>query len=526
VFDVITARKQAEQALAAERQFLSTLIDTMPDMIFVKDPDGRFTLANAAFAAKVGAPSSQSLLGKTDYDISPRDVADAYRRDDRQVMKTGATLLNREETMTNAAGQTCHLLTTKVALLKPDDTLEGLLGICRDVTDRANLQHEKARMEEQLRQAQKMESVGRLAGGVAHDFNNMLQAILGHTELALLETPVQTPLHETLRQIEIAALHSAELTRKLLAFARKQTIQPRVLNLNDIVTHLHGILRRLIGENIELRWQPGDALWPVRIDPSQVEQILTNLTVNARDAIDGVGRVNIETANTTLDASYCDLHPEVAPGDYVVLTVSDNGRGIDKDVLAHAFEPFFTTKQLGTGLGLATVYGIVRQNGGSIHAYSEPGRGATFRIYLPRHADAAAAVAPAAPAAAVQTGTETVLLVEDEAIIRQQVAQTLVRLGYTVLVADKPAEAIRLVQEHAGAIHLLITDVIMPEMNGRALAERLMALRPGLKCLFISGYTADVIARGGVLEDGLHFIQKPFATVEIAGKIRQTLESA
>ncbi|MFZ1642950.1 MAG: GAF domain-containing protein [Candidatus Contendobacter sp.] len=414
----------------------------------------------------------------------------------------------------------------EVALLRRlADNLAYALRVLRmkEAGEQAARKHEA--LEAQLLQAQKMEAVGRLAGGVAHDFNNMLAVIAGHAEMALEQTAPDCPLYADLLAIQKAAQRSADLTRQLLAFARKQTIAPRVLDLNDTIAGMLKILGRLIGEDIALLWKPANSLWPVNVDPAQIDQILANLVVNARDAIAGVGKIIIETGRADFDESYCETHPDFIPGRYVLLVVSDNGCGMDKEVLAQLFDPFFTTKPQGrgTGLGLATVYGIVKQNHGFINVYSEPGQGSTFRIYLPRHAADQAGASPTPAPAIAPTGAETVLLVEDEAALLKLGKLLLERLGYTVLAAGSPNQALELAGAHAGVIHLLLTDVIMPEMSGRDLWQRLGALRPGLKCLFMSGYTANVIAHHGVLDDGVHFLQKPFSREALANKLREVL---
>ncbi len=400
----------------------------------------------------------------------------------------------------------------------------ALLGI---IEDEERAQAEKAKLEANLHQAQKMESVGRLAGGVAHDFNNMLGVILGRSEMALEQINPASPIHAELLEIRDAALRSADITRQLLAFARKQVVAPKVLDLNKTVAGMLQMLRRLIGENIALVWKPKPHLWPVNIDPSQVDQILANLCVNARDAIAGVGKISIESGNSTFDEDYCIDHVEFTQGQYVWLAVGDTGCGMDREALTHIFEPFFTTKAEGegTGLGLATVYGIVKQNNGFLHAYSEPGQGTLFKIYLPRHGKADAPSGEQAPAAPLPRGQETILLVEDDPPILRMTGKTIERQGYTVLTADSPGEAIRLAQVHVGEIHLLMTDVVMPEMNGHDLARRLQSLNPRLRVLFMSGYTADIIARNGVLDDGVNFIQKPFSRQDLAAKIREVLDA-
>jgi two-component system, cell cycle sensor histidine kinase and response regulator CckA len=395
----------------------------------------------------------------------------------------------------------------------------------QDITRRKQAEREKEKLHQQLMQSQKMESVGRLAGGVAHDFNNMLSVILGHTELALERTSADHPLYDRLKNIQEAAQRSADLTRQLLAFARKQTVVPRVLDINATVAGLLNMLERLIGENIVLLWQPGADISSIRVDPSQIDQLLVNLCVNARDAIEDNGTITIATAAVTLDKVYCAEHPGAVPGEYVALTVSDNGSGMSPETLSHLFEPFFTTKEVGkgTGLGLATVYGIVKQNDGFIAVDSKPERGTTFQIFFPRLDDATESAEENQQPTTATLGHETILLVEDGDMMLDITSTMLTILGYTVLPANSPAEAHKLAGEHAGKIQLLITDVIMPTMNGRELASSLQGLYPGLKCLFMSGYTANVIAHHGVLDKGVHFLAKPFTMKDLATKVRETL---
>ena len=397
-----------------------------------------------------------------------------------------------------------------------------------NITERKQAEAEREKLQNQLHQARKMESVGRLAGGVAHDFNNMLGVILGHTELALLKTDEDNELVSDLNEIQKAAQRSVSITKQLLAFARKQTISPKKIDLNYTVESMLNMLRRLIGEDIDLVWQPASQLWPVKMDPSQIDQILVNLCVNARDSISGVGKLTIQTGKKTFDEAYCKEHPGFITGDFVLLAVSDNGCGMDKDTLDNLFEPFFTTKDVGkgTGLGLATIYGIVNQNNGSINVYSEPDQGSTFKIYLPRlvtEENADKAVPEKNTAAG---GTETILLVEDEPTILRMAQMMLERKGYSVLSAATPAEAIDLAKAHADKIHLLMSDVVMPEMNGRELAGQITALYPDIRLLFMSGYTADVIAYQGVLDDGVAFIQKPFSMADMTAKVRELLDKA
>ncbi len=402
----------------------------------------------------------------------------------------------------------------------------SLVTLAIEQGERRRVEEERNRLEIQLAQAQKLEAVGRLAGGVAHDFNNTLQAIMGYADLALQSLPDGTPLRHDLRAISEAARRSADLTRQLLAFARKQAINPKVVDLNVAVNNMLKMLERLIGEDIGLAWRPGSHLWRVRIDPSQLDQVLANLTVNARDAISGVGRVTIETENRVITESELSDQDELLPGDYVRLTVSDNGHGMDRETLDHVFEPFFTTKGVGegTGLGLATVYGIVKQNDGYIQVHSEPGRGTTFRIFFPRVAAGAEEDPVPGEDSPPRGGNETVLLVEDEEAVLRLAQRILDELGYHVLVAGKPHEALALAREYSGEIHLLVTDVIMPEMNGRDLATHISSCKPGMKLVYMSGYTADVIAHRGVLDDGILFIQKPFSINALGQKVREALD--
>jgi signal transduction histidine kinase/PAS domain-containing protein/ActR/RegA family two-component response regulator len=386
---------------------------------------------------------------------------------------------------------------------------------------------EKIHLENQLQHAMKMESVGRLAGGVAHDFNNMLGVILGHANLVLMDLAEDHQNFVNVKEISRAAERSANLTRQLLAFARKQPIMPKVVNLNETLAAMLDMLKRVVGTEIDLDWQPEQDLWPVNVDPSQLDQILVNLCLNARDAIEGVGRISIGVANCIIDEEYGTDYRSVIAGEYVRLTVSDTGCGMDEETLALIFEPFFTTKGTGkgTGLGLATVYGAVKQNGGFIYAHSEPGLGTTFSIFLPRYCGDVLLARQDGPHGSSQRGHETILLVEDEPAILNVAKMILTRQGYHVLAADSPALAIRLAAEHGNQISLLLTDVIMPEMNGRDLAQILSSSYPHIKRLFMSGFTADIIARQGIIDERLHFIQKPFSVHTLSLKVREVLDA-
>ena len=398
----------------------------------------------------------------------------------------------------------------------------------RDITDQKEYEAEREQLQKKLLHAQKLESIGRLAGGIAHDFNNILTVILGQTELIRTSIHPSSPFYDRLTEIYKAAERSTDLTRHLLAFARKQTIAPKVLDLNEALVGILKMIQRLIGEDIDLAWVPGKHIWPVKIDPSQLDQLLTNLCVNARDAIEGTGRLTIETDNVNYNEAYCKNHPGYLPGDFVVLVVSDNGCGMDNDTLLHIFEPFYTTKDIGkgTGLGLATVYGIVRQNDGFLNVYSEVGEGTTFKIYLPRQQQSV--IDPTIKADLTMPemkGNKTILLVEDELAILEVIQKMLEDLGYTVIPMNAPGEAINVVENHSIKIDLLLTDVIMPEMNGRQLTSRLITRFPQLKTLYMSGYPANVIAHHGVLDPDVAFIEKPFSSKDLAAKLRELLTS-
>ena len=511
----ITERKQAEQALREQEERLRAIFESTQDAIFLKDKDLRYTHCNTAMEGMFGR-DCESIIGHIDADLFQTDNAEEIAAADRQVLEghpyrgTLTLIIKGEKRIIDIS---------KAPVFDSAGNVAGLCGVSRDIT-------EEVELRDQMSQVQKIESVGRLAGGVAHDFNNMLGVILGHTELALLKADESHELHDDLKEIQKAAKRSADITRQLLAFARKQTISLRQLDLNDTVESMLNMLSRLIGEDIDLVWQPAAQIWPVKMDPSQIDQILANLCINARDAIAGVGKLTIETGIKSFDDEYCKQHAGFIPGDYVMLAVSDNGCGMDKDTLANLFEPFFTTKEVGkgTGLGLATVYGIVKQNNGFINVYSEPGHGSTFRIYLSRFFtdEDTDKVTPEKKATA--GGTETILLVEDEPSILRMTQMMLERKGYTVLSDTSPAEAIEKAKNHSGGIDLLMTDVVMPEMNGRELAEKITNFYPNVRLLFMSGYTSNVIAHRGILDDGVAFIQKPFSMVDLAEKVRDVLE--
>jgi two-component system cell cycle sensor histidine kinase/response regulator CckA len=522
----ITEPKRAEEAVRESEERYRLLFDGITDAVFVHgigddNLPGQFLAVNSAACLRLGYTREELLrLSPADVDapestVDVRPITEMLKRSEKVLFEQIHVAKDGQRIPVEISAQSYQMQGRPV-----------VLSVARDITERKKAELERTRLEEQFQQAQKMESVGRLAGGVAHDFNNMLQVILGHIEFSLNEAAPGSRLRENLEEIQKSAQRSADLTRQLLAFARKQTVSPKLLDLNDTVSGMLKMLQRLIREDIQLLWVPGAGLWPILMDPSQVDQILANLAVNARDAIEGVGKVTIETANVILDASYANLHSGCVPGAYVMLAVSDSGRGMGEEIRAHLFEPFFTTKERGkgTGLGLATVFGIVKQNNGFISVRSEPGEGTSFRLYFPRAEDDVKTVEQPEDARSSR-GTETLLLVEDEEQILNIGQHILEQQGYMVLAAQAPEEAIALAARHQGTIHLLITDVVMPGMDGKELKQRLAASRPGLKCLFMSGYTADVIVHHGVLDEGVAFLQKPFTSQMLAERVREVLKN-
>jgi PAS domain S-box-containing protein len=525
----ITARKKAQEDLRKSEEKYRNIFERAEEGIFQTTPEGRFKSANPAMARIFGYESPEELMSSITDIRAQLYVHPDERYFDWKPDQPGNSRefprIKREVQMYKKDGT---IIWTS-SLVRPVRDEAGRLlyfeGFMEDVTGWKQAEEEREKLQTQLSQAQKMESIGRLAGGVAHDFNNMLTIVTGHAQLGMMRCDSSDPIHNDLKAIEHAALQSSGLVSQLLAFARKQTIAPRILDLNETVEGMFKMLQRLIGEDISFQWKPGCDLWSPKIDPSQIEQLLVNLCVNARDAIAGVGKITVETGNAAFDDAYCGTHADFIPGQYVMLAVSDDGCGIDKAMIDQIFEPFFTTKEMGkgTGLGLATVYGIVKQNGGFINVYSEPAHGSTFRIYLPRYEGEIAEPKAVETAEAPKGSGETVLLVEDDIEILNLGRAMLEALGYTVLAADTPGEALRLARSHGSEIRLLVTDVVMPEMNGRELARQLSETIPNLKCLYSSGYTANVIAHHGVLDQGINFLEKPFSFLGLAIKVRETI---
>jgi len=518
-------RAAEEKSRQSEDKFMKIFMSAPYCIAITRMNDGLIIDANLGFEETLGWKRQEAIgIRATDprfnFWVEPRD---------RELMvedlKAGREIMQREFQFRGADGVPRPGLYSARPIRIAGE--ECLIFILQDITNRKRLEEERQKLEHQLLQAQKMDAIGQLAGGIAHDFNNMLTVIVGNTEMALNKVSPSDRLHEALQDILNAGKRSADLTRQLLAFARKQPVSPRVLDLNDTVAGILKMLQRLIGENITLVWMPGHELWHVRIDPSQVDQVLANLTVNARDAMNRSGEIIIRTSNTICDEAQLSAYPESVPGEYIQLAVSDEGCGMESQTLANIFEPFFTTKKegTGTGLGLATVYGIVKQNGGFISVDSQPGQGTTFRIYLPRYRTEVLEAEVHKEATKAHGGTETVLIVEDEESVLNLSKSMLEKLGYKVLAVKRSDDALRLAMQYTGDIDLLLTDVIMPGINGRELAEGISGVKPGLKCLYMSGYAADVIAHQGILEEGIQFISKPFSLDDLAVKIREALES-
>lgn len=516
-------QKQIRRFRDSEERF-RILVNTIPDYIWLKDPDGVFLSCNRMFCSLLNL-YPEEIIGRTDYDFWPEPLADFFKEKDRRVMDTGQ-VLNNEERVPGQDGEDIVWDTIKAPVFYADGKLMGVMGIARDITARVQTEAEKIKLREQLNQAQKLESVGRLAGGVAHDFNNMLSVIRGNADLAEGEAGLPSRVKEYILEITRAADRSADLTRQLLAFARKEEVSPRLIRLNNALDGMLKMLNRLIGEDIELEWLPGKGVWSVKMDPSQLDHILVNLCVNARDAIKTDGRIAIETRNIKIDEGFCDTHPGARPGEFVMLAVRDNGEGIPKSVLPNIFDPFFTTKGRGkgTGLGLSTVYGVTRQAGGFITVYSEPGLGSVFHIYLPRVQDTDNNRPENEKSDASPRGTETVLLVEDEVSILSMIANILEKQGYTVMSTESSVEAVELAASFNGRIDLLLTDVIMPKLNGKDLSAIIRKDRPDLRVIFMSGYTADVIHKSDIERIDGRFIQKPFSNEDLLKTIREILE--
>jgi PAS domain S-box-containing protein len=518
-------RRYSDQAVALQaatthyQKFLRQVIDTNPHLIFVKDWDGRYVLANEAVAEHYGT-KVENLLGKRDADFNPKhEEVDKYLQDDREVISSQQGTFITEEPATIAkTGEIRWFQTVKVPLLSLDGTTRQVLGVATDITQRKHL-------EEQFRQAHKMEAVGRLAGGVAHDFNNVLTIIRAQTEFLLADLPEADLRRADVQEIQDAADRAAAFTRQLLAFSRRQLLQPEVLDLNGVVSGMEMMLRRLVGEDVVVVSKLQPELPRISADPSQLQQVVLNLAVNARDAMPRGGTFLIETALVELDQHYPRQHPTAKPGVHVVLAVTDTGCGMDAATRLRVFEPFFTTKEpgKGTGLGLSTVYGIVKQSGGHIWVYSEVGRGTTFKLYFPPHYGAVKASEPERTVPPLSGAGATILLVEDERPVRSTVRRLLERHGYKVLEAANGQDALTLVVSRQTEIHLVLSDMVMPGMGGMELADRVRAVAPTLPVLLMTGYTEEAISRAGDRPREEQIIEKPFTLNAMLEKVRWAL---
>ena len=515
IFRDITGRKRMEAGLRESEERYRLLFERNLSGVYRSTAGGKMLECNRAFATMMGYASPGEAMAQPawEFHATPRDRETYLARVRRE-----GSLINYENRARRKDGSLIWVI-ENVTLVRDEDGDETLLGTVFDISERR-------RLEEQLLQSQKMEAVGRLAGGISHDFNNLLTAVTGYSELLLTELPEGDTRREFAEEIRKAGQRAAGLTHQLLAFSRRQVLEPKVLDLNAVIANMEKMLRRVIGEDVELTTALDSELWRTRADPGQIEQAILNLVVNARDAMPRGGRLTIETANVSIDAQFARNYESVQPGPHVMVAVSDTGVGMDAELQSRLFEPFFTTKERGkgTGLGLSTTYGIVKQSGGSIWVYSEPGIGTTFKIYLPRSEDPLDVGAPVA-APAPRAGSETVLLVEDEPEVRRLVEKLLRMQGYSVLACAGPADAIAAAKGAAGKLDLLLTDVILPGMNGRELARVLSDAQPGLKVLYMSGYTDAAITQQGILDPGTAFLSKPFAPEALARKVRETLDA-
>ncbi len=526
LFSDITSRKLTAQALQAAEERYRSLVESSPNAIAVHRK-GRIVYVNPAGVKLIGAKSQEELIGRNLMDFVHPDYQEVVTRRAAAAYTRGEVAPLLEEKFVRLDGSEVDVEVVAIPLM-----LEGepaVNTIIRDITGRKRAEEALRESEEKLRQGQRLEAIGRLAGGVAHDFNNLLTAIIGHTEFLRADVAPHSDRTSDLDEIQKAAERAATLTRQLLAFSRRQALQPHVFDLDEVTENMTGLLEQLIGEDVHLAFRQSPDLWPVEADPGQIEQVIMNLAINARDAMPEGGKLTVETANVELNEDYVSTHLATEPGPYVMLAVSDTGCGMSRELLSHIFEPFFTTKDpgKGTGLGLSTVYGILKQSGGSIWVYSEPGKGTTFKVYLPR-ADKPVDWSPrsrATPDGASRDGDETILLVEDEPAVLRLAARVLASRGYVVLTAGSPEEAITLFREHPGRVHLLLTDVILPGMSGHALAEVLTGEQSQApRVLYMSGYTRNAIVHEGRLDADIEFLEKPFTPEALARRVREVLD--
>ena len=520
---VATRLRDAEHR-RLERRY-RRILETTHEGVFVTDTERRIVFANARLEEMLGYAAGE-LNGRSQavliLDVDRAVASESFGHRSRGIAENGEFRLRRKD------GTELWVQRSSSPLLDDDGRFAGMFAMVTDLTERKRAEESLRRTEEQLRQSQKMDAVGRLAGGIAHDFNNVLSVILGFGEMMLSELKPGEPMCDDLHEINRAAMRAADLTRQLLMFSRQQVLEPKVLDLNEVLAGMDRMLQRILGADVDLVSLPTQPLGRVRADLSNIEQVIMNLVVNARDAMPRGGKLTIETANVKLDAAYAETHAGVAPGGYVMLAVTDSGAGMDAATRKRIFEPFFTTKGkgTGTGLGLSTVFGIVRQSGGNIWVYSEPGHGTTMKVYLPQARGSNTAMDTVPTESRTRRGSETVLLVEDDEQVRVLTRTILERYGYHVLEASSGGDALLICEQHKAAIHILLTDVIMSRMSGRELAERLAPLRPEMKVLYMSGYTDDSVVRHGILQSDVAFLQKPIIPETLTRKVRHVLDAA
>ncbi|MCE5250906.1 PAS domain S-box protein [bacterium] len=524
-YEDITESRRAINALRREKEFSDNLINSSVDGILAFDREGVLTLWNQGME-RISGVSKEETLGKCGFDIFPFLKETGEIKFFHETIAGNSVVAENRFFSVPITGKEGFFEGRYSPLRNEKGDIVGGITVVRDITERKRAEEHRRKLEEQLAQAQKMESIGRLAGGIAHDFNNLLTAIIGNSEIALMETSPDDSMYNEMIEIKSTAERAAELTRQLLAFSRRQIIEPRIINLNEIIFNMDKMIRRLIGENIELVLLPFEKLWSVKIDPGQLEQVLTNIAVNARDAMTEGGKLSIETSNITLDEESVKDQQYMSPGNYVMISVIDTGIGMDEETRLHIFEPFFTTKEVGkgTGLGMSTCYGIVKQNNGAIQVFSAPGKGTTVRLYFPRVSEKPLDVPRLGFSSVVPKGTETILVVEDEPSVRRMIKTILINNGYTVIDAMNGHEALRIIEHHNDIFQLLLTDVIMPGMGGKELYKALKKSYPDSKVLFMSGYTDDSIVHHGILDPGLEFIEKPFSPAALLKKVRNILD--